>query len=189
MSYDYTQLRRDLDRSRSKRPILYIADGHWGEHAWYFLYSVILSHDSKDCADLRSFLSSLQHILPCKECRTHFSEYLSANEIPTNLADIFKWLEDLERKIAKDNGRTFTSRLEEIRKVSTVRIHQNRVQRLQEESRSTSSRQEKKVLPKRKKERSTMDRNREDLYSLFPCPNCSKPRSSLGVTKRSMGIA
>ena len=100
MSYNIQQLERDMETKKSKRPLLYMSGPHWGESAWSFLYNTILAFDG-EVESLKNFLKTLEHVLPCEDCRTHYKTYLATVPIPDKTSQIFLWLMDLENRIAK----------------------------------------------------------------------------------------
>ena len=59
----------------------------WGPHLWFFLHTVSFNYPIKPTKDdkerVLSFLYSVQPVIPCKICRTHFKRNLS--ESPPNL--------------------------------------------------------------------------------------------------------
>ena len=57
----------------------------WGQHAWVFLHCVTYSYPDKptrlDKIHYKTFMNSLQFVLPCELCRKHYAEYLHHHPI------------------------------------------------------------------------------------------------------------
>ena len=170
MAYTVTQLRRDLHKRNQRRPALYIGDGNWGGHAWDFLYNGILAFEGTEI-ELKAFFQSLGPMLPCADCRAHYSSYVVKKGLPCSAFAAFMWLTELETTIARRLGKKSGNRLRQIRKKST----NPRMQIINERAASVEERPAKK----------------EDIISrLDPraCPNCGKSRAELGVTAAGMGL-
>lgn len=80
----------------------------WGPKMWFFLHTISFNYPLKpskqDKNNIASFLYSLQPIIPCKTCRTHFKRNLA--ESPPKLDSrkkLSEWMIDLHNEI---NGRT-----------------------------------------------------------------------------------
>ena len=95
--YTIFSLKRDLKNGKD----LVLGKSHWGKCAWEFVYNSVLSFDG-EVQNLHIFIRSFEYILPCKECREHFHEYLEKNPLPKKKHSLFQWLMQLENKIAKD---------------------------------------------------------------------------------------
>jgi len=80
--------------------------GFWGPDAWKFLFSVARGYSAhptySERTQMRRFLSSLTHCLPCEKCRDNFCSevLLLKNEDLVSPASVEKWLESLRKKIA-----------------------------------------------------------------------------------------
>ena len=119
MSYNFHQLKRDINTKSSKRPKLFMTGPHWGKSAWNFLYNAVLNFKG-DIKELTKFLQALGYVLPCSECKIHYNQYLQDHEIPENIPDIFQWLQNLENTIAQKRfGVTFKpiNRYKDVQKV------------------------------------------------------------------------
>ena len=168
MAYNLVQLRRDLDPASSRRPVLYIGDGKWGPGTWNFLYNGVLAFQGTR-EQMKAFFSSLGPLLPCPECRRHYSEYRVRAGVPETPYDAFVWLTKLEKMIAVKNRKKPPRRLKQIRKHSSTR---------------------KPMIPPPNVPPKT-ESKREDVISRLDdrgCPNCGKSRAELGVTTASMGL-
>ncbi len=118
MSYNNSQLKKDMLRKASKRPQLFLTGEKWGNSAWRFLYNVVLSYDGTP-ENLNMFITSLQHVLPCEECKKHYIQYIRRSPPPTQGWLLFQWLNDLENIIARKNygsSYRYINRYEEIEK-------------------------------------------------------------------------
>jgi len=122
MSYNNSQLKKDMSRKESKRPQLYLTGEKWGNSAWRFLYNVVLSYKG-DLENLNAFVISLQHVLPCEKCKEHYVQYMMKNPPPKQPWLLFHWLNNLENAIARKNyGSSYRpiNRYEEIEKSGKV---------------------------------------------------------------------
>lgn len=62
-----------------------------------------------DTSHYVNFLYSLQHVLPCKLCRTNYAEWLKKTPVPTDKAGMIKWIIDIQNSIRKKNGKSTRS--------------------------------------------------------------------------------
>lgn len=57
----------------------------WISHALVFFHCIVNSYpdypSSKDYENYSRFFNSLKHVLPCKKCRTHYSDWLSKKPV------------------------------------------------------------------------------------------------------------
>jgi hypothetical protein len=83
--------------------------GYWGADAWKFLFSVARGYSAhptySERTQMRRFLSSLTHCLPCEKCRDNFCSevLLLENKDLVSPASVEKWLESLRKKISDRN--------------------------------------------------------------------------------------
>ena len=83
--------------------------GFWGPDAWKFLFSVARGYSARptysERTQMRRFLSSLTHCLPCEKCRDNFCSevLLLESEDLVSPASVEKWLVELREKIAARN--------------------------------------------------------------------------------------
>lgn len=169
MSYNVSQLRRDLDSNNQRRPALFLGSVHWGTSAWNFLYNSVLSFEGTK-VEMAQFFNSLGPMLPCGDCRKHYAMYLQKNGAPSNTFTAFLWIRDLEKAVSRKIGKRCPDRLRQIRKKST----NPRLQKMNDS---------KEGDPKPKK--------KDDIISRLDsraCPNCGKSRAELGVTAAGMGL-
>lgn len=89
----------------------------WGKHCWFFIDSVIFAYPKyptkviKD--NMKLFLTTLEHIIPCEKCRYHYSKYLKKHEITNNILNskyyLIKWINNLHNEISLfGNGKKFS---------------------------------------------------------------------------------
>ncbi len=71
----------------------------WGPHAWRLLHSISFAYPTKpseiERRRTKEFFTSLQHVLPCPDCRHHFARLLREKPIDDALTsqDLFcRWL-------------------------------------------------------------------------------------------------
>ena len=80
----------------------------WGKHAWIFLHSVSMNYPDNpsklDKDRYKNFFESIQYILPCEICKTHYANHI--NKIPINTAlnsrrDLVEWLINVHNEVNK----------------------------------------------------------------------------------------
>lgn len=102
---------------------------YWGESLWRIMYAVACDYpkeaDQDDCERIKGFYISLSDVIPCEECRQHYTNYLIENSIDIageGRDSLLQWVNILENQIATKlgrQGRTLTDRLREIETVSS----------------------------------------------------------------------
>ncbi len=57
----------------------------WGPHAWIFIHTTVYNYPINPTREqqqhMKSFLESLQYILPCVYCRATYSTYISSHPL------------------------------------------------------------------------------------------------------------
>lgn len=92
---------------------------YWGADAWKFLFSVARGYSAhptySERTQMRRFLSSLTHCLPCEKCRDNFCSevLLLESEDLVSPESVEKWLEALRKKIASRNHEKRNKKQEE----------------------------------------------------------------------------
>jgi hypothetical protein len=80
----------------------------WGQSAWLFIHSIAYAYNPQiDKQKYFDFFSNLGSILPCEECRIHYSQNLNKQELIIALEtneNLFKWVYDLHNKVNKQIG-------------------------------------------------------------------------------------
>ena len=84
----------------------------WGPHGWLFIESCLLSYpnnpSNNDKSNFKNFIYSIKSILPCSNCRDHFSEYLDNHPLDDNILsskeNILKWILGAKNNVKKING-------------------------------------------------------------------------------------
>jgi len=71
----------------------------WGNHYWYTMkhiaQTVELNDDTKDA--VISFYENLKLLLPCEECRKHYTDYITAFPINTESNEkLINWVNSLQ---------------------------------------------------------------------------------------------
>lgn len=82
----------------------------WGPPAWFFLHSTAMAYEpsSKSKQEYYNFFASLGNILPCEECKKHYTENFANSSqtlikaLETNKG-LFHWVYDLHNTV---NGQT-----------------------------------------------------------------------------------
>ena len=72
----------------------------WGPSAWIFLHTVTLQYPEKPTDDDKKkyyvFFNSLKDILPCPNCKIHYSESITKKPIQLeSRKELFEWLIDI----------------------------------------------------------------------------------------------
>ena len=84
----------------------------WGSEAWHFLHMVTFTYPSVPTLNEKlqyyKFFLSLQHILPCKNCRINYKKHLNKYPLSKYLGSrklLIKWLINVHNEINKKNGK------------------------------------------------------------------------------------
>lgn len=80
----------------------------WGSSLWLILESMAYVYDPEtDKEYYFNFFSNLEHLLPCEECRDHYSVIINKEELMTALESnesFFRWVYDLHNKVNEKLG-------------------------------------------------------------------------------------
>lgn len=80
----------------------------WGPAMWFTLHSIAYAYNPQtDKDNYYTFFSNLGNILPCEECRVHYSQNLNKQELfiaLDNSENLFKWVYDLHNKVNRQTG-------------------------------------------------------------------------------------
>lgn len=80
----------------------------WGSGAWMFLHSIAYAYNPEiDKEKYYNFFMNLGYVLPCEECRLHYSQNVNKNELQTALQNqetMFRWVYDLHNQVNKQTG-------------------------------------------------------------------------------------
>ncbi len=75
----------------------------WGPGTWMLLHSIAYVYDPhKDKENYYNFFRLLGKVLPCNDCKTHYSQNVNNKELITALESnetFFKWMYDLHNKV------------------------------------------------------------------------------------------
>jgi len=89
--------------------LYFIKPQYWGRPFWKTIDSIVATYDPSDGQNRESviaFFTSLKHLLPCDECRQHFTTYWEnypiQNEFDTRLG-LFQWVYRLRCEINTRN--------------------------------------------------------------------------------------
>jgi len=91
-----------------------IAPEVWGPPFWAAIHLSCLAApkalDAEREAGFRQFFASLQHVLPCKKCRTHMAENLAALPMDASVFakgrdSLFAWSVALHNRVNAANGK------------------------------------------------------------------------------------
>jgi hypothetical protein len=80
----------------------------WGPAMWFTLHSIAYAYNPQiDKENYNNFFSNLGYVLPCEECRVHYSQNLNKQELLIALdsaENLFRWVYDLHNKVNKQTG-------------------------------------------------------------------------------------
>lgn len=74
----------------------------WGPPAWAFIFAIIddMPEYPIDTSYYQSFFESLSGVLPCQDCRMHYTRYVEMNPPPVwSRSALRKWAFDLRMAI------------------------------------------------------------------------------------------
>ena len=82
----------------------------WGPSAWKFLHTITFQYPENP-TDIEKrkyyvFFNSLKDVLPCPNCREHYSEHF--NKIPIQMEsrkELIEWLIDIHNEVNQKNGK------------------------------------------------------------------------------------
>ena len=84
----------------------------WGPSGWVFLHYVTLSYPTNPTPQVRqnfrTFITSMQSVLPCEMCRTHFKQWIDDNPLDvalTNRDELVKWGFNAHNAVNERNGK------------------------------------------------------------------------------------
>lgn len=84
----------------------------WGASFWYMLHLITFAYpDEPNYIQQRGyhdFFVNLQHVIPCLECRKHYSQYIQEHPVTPYLsskANLIKWLTDIHNKVNQGLGK------------------------------------------------------------------------------------
>ena len=97
----------------------------WGPHAWIFLHTITLNYPENpnqiEKQNYKSFFESLSKILPCDNCREHYSENIE--NIPIDLQSresLVQWLFTIHNKVNQKNNKQLVNYDDFINKYSEL---------------------------------------------------------------------
>lgn len=80
----------------------------WGSCTWIFIHSVAWAYNPRvDRDNYFNFFMNLGNVLPCEECRRHYSQNVKKDELFRALESnesFFKWVYDLHNLVNKQTG-------------------------------------------------------------------------------------
>ncbi len=84
----------------------------WGPFFWHTIHIVAMGYPEKPTYSqkkaAKEFFESLQYLLPCSECRTHYAQHLAVSPITPHLdrrQDLFKWTVELHNTVNQSLGK------------------------------------------------------------------------------------
>jgi hypothetical protein len=80
----------------------------WGPMLWGGLHSIAYAYNPQiDKDNYYNFFSNLGSVLPCEECRVHYSQNVNKQELAIALEsneNLFRWVYDLHNKVNLQTG-------------------------------------------------------------------------------------
>jgi hypothetical protein len=84
----------------------------WGPFFWHTMHIIALGYPKNptytDKKAAKEFYESLQHLIPCPVCRTHYQKHLADIPLTPHLdsrTDLFKWTIDIHNRVNTDLGK------------------------------------------------------------------------------------
>lgn len=84
----------------------------WGPHMWYILHIITFDYPNNptsfDKIAYRDFFTNLKNILPCKDCRKHYNQFITDYPITPHLdrkTDLVKWLIQIHNFVNQSLGK------------------------------------------------------------------------------------
>jgi hypothetical protein len=79
---------------------------YWGYSGWVFLNSIALIYEPSQKEIYYNFFTSLKDILPCDNCKLHYSTHLHLlNDALENKNTLLEWLLNIRNKIYIEQNR------------------------------------------------------------------------------------
>ncbi len=82
----------------------------WGPPAWYFIFTVIdeMPEYPKNTEYYQMFFESFRGVLPCAECKMHYTRWIEAHPVPVwSRESTRKWAQILRENIRKRKGKSW----------------------------------------------------------------------------------
>jgi hypothetical protein len=80
----------------------------WGPPLWFSLHSIAFAYDpNSDRQKYYDFFSNLGYVLPCEECKVHYTQNFNKDEFARALESnegLFRWVYDLHNRVNKGTG-------------------------------------------------------------------------------------
>ena len=93
---DVNELKQAL--AAGKRPRMNYS---WGESLWQTIYTSVLNHQS----NTRGLIDMLPSIMTCGVCRAHLKSYVGKHPMPSDPADLFQWVYELEKSVSPSRAK------------------------------------------------------------------------------------
>jgi hypothetical protein len=73
----------------------------WGPGTWRLLYSIVFDDENEESteSDIICLLISLQKLIPCGDCREHYSLYLKLNPPEESLGNLKIWVNNFHNSV------------------------------------------------------------------------------------------
>jgi hypothetical protein len=85
----------------------------WGKHFWNTIYYVVIAYPDnptyEDKTNIREFFNLLKHILPCENCRMHYSDMLINNTLTDDILNskenLLNWIININNHVNERLGK------------------------------------------------------------------------------------
>lgn len=85
----------------------------WGKSFWDTIYYVLISYSDNPSTDdkthIKNFLESLQYVLPCENCRVHYSENIKKTPLTDNVLmnryNLISWMVNINNDVNRRSGK------------------------------------------------------------------------------------
>jgi hypothetical protein len=85
----------------------------WGKSFWDTIYYIIIAYSDNPSIDdkthVKNFLESLQYVLPCENCSSHYSENLKktplTNEVLSSRYSLLAWMVNINNDVNRRTGK------------------------------------------------------------------------------------
>jgi hypothetical protein len=101
----------------------------WGRYGWNFIHLVTVEYPNEptenDKINYQNFFNSLQHVLPCKKCKEHIKEHMSANPLTNKILStrmkLILWTIDLHNIVNKSIGKKELTYIDALNEIENLR--------------------------------------------------------------------
>jgi hypothetical protein len=102
---------REYVKQKAREKMIPEDPRRWGPPGWEFLFCVAFAYPKnpslQDKKNMKSFLESLKHVLPCIMCRNNYKKKVRQSPIDAALFSrktLVKWILSVKNNVAKQNS-------------------------------------------------------------------------------------